>query len=82
VIMLRKRMFEEMETVAAGRDPLGTIRDPAVNDRVHLPIVGGLNQPASKDGPRPFLFLAGQPDEVRSELEQAWQQCAAAPGAG
>ena len=31
VIMLRKRMFDEMEAVAAGRDPLGTIRDPALN---------------------------------------------------
>jgi len=78
VIMLRKRMFEEMEAVAAGRDPLGTIRDPALNDRVYLPIVGGLNRPAPGAGPQPFVFLAGQPDEVRSELEQAWQQCAAA----
>jgi 5,5'-dehydrodivanillate O-demethylase oxygenase subunit len=81
VIMLRKRMFEEMEAVAAGRDPLGTIRDPALNDRVYLPIVGGLNRPAPGAGPQPFVFLAGQPDEVRSELEQAWQQCAAASGA-
>jgi 5,5'-dehydrodivanillate O-demethylase len=80
VIMLRKRMFDEMEAVAAGRDPLGTIRDPALNDRVYLPIVGGLNRPAPGAGPQPFLFLAGQPDEVRTELEQAWQQCAAASG--
>jgi len=81
VIMLRKRMFDEMEAVAAGRDPLGTIRDPALNDRLYLPIVGGLNRPAPGGGPQPFVFLAGQPDEVRSELEQAWQQCATATGA-
>jgi len=48
---------------------------------VYLPIVGGLNRSAPGAGPQPFVFLAGQPDEVRSELEQAWQQCATASGA-
>ena len=41
----------------------------------------GAHRPASGDAPPPFPFLAGQPDEVRSELEQAWQQCATATGA-
>jgi hypothetical protein len=49
---------------------------------VYLPIVGGLNRSARGDGPQPFVFLAGQPDEVRTEHEQAWQQCTAASAAG
>ena len=65
--------------MAAGRDPKGVIRDPAANHRVHLPIIGGLNRrPAASGGPRPFPFLAGQPEEVAKEFEQAWRNCAAA----
>jgi 5,5'-dehydrodivanillate O-demethylase oxygenase subunit len=73
VIMLRNRMLGELDVVAAGRDPLGIIRDPAVNHRVHLPIIG---RPAAQDGPPPFPFLAGQPEEIEKELEQAWRDCA------
>jgi 5,5'-dehydrodivanillate O-demethylase oxygenase subunit len=78
VILIRKRLLEDTEAVAAGRDPKGTIRDPEANSGVHLPIMGGLNRPAPKDGPRPFPFLAGQPEEVAKEFEEAWRDCAAA----
>ncbi len=78
VILMRKRLLEDIEAVAAGRDPKGTIRDPDANHRVHLPIMGGLNRPAPEHGPQPFPFLAGQPEEVAKELEQAWRNCAAA----
>jgi len=78
VILMRKRLLEDVDNVAAGRDPMGVIRDPAVNHSVYLPIIGGLSRPAPKDGPRPFPFLAGQPEEVTKDFEQAWRTCAAA----
>jgi len=78
VILLRKRLLEDIEAMAAGHDPKGTIRDPGANHSVHLPIIGGLNRPAAKDGPHPFPFLAGQPEEVTKEFEQAWRNCATA----
>ena len=61
--------------MAAGRDPKGLIRDPELNHRVHLPLVPFA---ASATGPRPFVFLAGQPKEVFDEYAQAWHACAAA----
>src|SRR5262249_41652952 len=33
VLMMRKKMFEQIEVVRSGHDPMGTIRDPAVNRR-------------------------------------------------
>jgi hypothetical protein len=75
---MRKRLLEDTEAVAAGRDPKGTLRDPGANHRVHLPIIGGLSRPAARNGPHPFPFLAGQPEEVTKEFEQAWRNCAAA----
>jgi 5,5'-dehydrodivanillate O-demethylase oxygenase subunit len=78
VILIRKRLLEDTEAVAAGRDPKGTIRDTEANNGVHLPIMGGLNHPAPKDGPYPFPFLAGQPEEVAKEFEAAWRDCSAA----
>lgn len=82
VILMRKRLLEDTEAVAAGRDPKGTIRDPRANQRVRLPIMGGLRRPAAKGGPHPFAFLAGQPEEVTKEFEQAWRNCAAAAAEG
>jgi 5,5'-dehydrodivanillate O-demethylase len=78
VILMRKRLLEDIDSVAAGRDPKGLIRDPAVNQSVHLPIMGGLSRPAPNAGPSPFPFLAGQPEEVTRDFEQAWRTCAAA----
>jgi len=79
VILIRKRLLEDIEAVAAGRDPKGIIRDPEANHSVHLPIIGGLDRrPAATDGPRPFVFLAGQPEEVTREFKRAWEDCAAA----
>jgi 5,5'-dehydrodivanillate O-demethylase len=79
VIMIRKRLLDDIEAVAAGRDPMATIRDPGANQRVHLPnIVGRVNRPPAAGGPPRFPFLAGQPADVRAEFEKAWQDCAAA----
>ena len=82
VIMIRKRLLDDIEAVAAGRDPMATIRDPGANQRVHLPnIIGRVNRPPATGGPPRFPFLAGQPAEVRAEFEKAWQDCAAAAAA-
>jgi 5,5'-dehydrodivanillate O-demethylase len=72
VLMMRKRMFEQLEVVGAGGDPVGTIRDPAANHRVHLPLVSGAEvDPAA--GPPRFPFLAGQPQAVADDLARVWE---------
>ncbi len=72
ILMMRKRMFEEMEAVKAGRDPKGTIRDPALNHRVHLPVIRQ-RPPRPEDGPPPFPFLAGQPQAIVDEMRELWE---------
>jgi len=75
VLMMRKKMFEQMEVVRSGRDPLGTIRDAAINRRVHLPLIGDSPR-AGEDGeagPPAFPFLAGQPQEIVEELRALWR---------
>lgn len=51
IALLRRVLFDQMERVARGEDPLGTIRDPAANQRIDLP------QEANKYG-RGRAFLA------------------------
>jgi hypothetical protein len=41
VIMLRKMVAREIDNVALGRDPIGTIRDPAANAIIDLPVEHG-----------------------------------------
>jgi len=72
ILMMRKRMFEEMEAVKEGRDPKGTIRDPALNHRVHLPVIRS-RPPRPEDGPPPFPFLAGQPQAIVDEIRALWE---------
>jgi len=75
VLMMRKKMFEQIDVVRSGHDPLGTIRDPAINRRVHLPLIGDSPR-ADGDGqagPPRFPFLAGQPQEIIDELSDLWR---------
>ena len=76
VILMRKKMFEQLEVVKNGGDPLGTIRDAEKNHSVHLPVVGGLPRsvPPGRDGPPRFPFLAGQPREIVDELQRLWAE--------
>lgn len=76
VVALRRQLLKDVEAVAAGEDPMGVIRDPAVNDRIHLPTVGGLTRPSTSTPPE-FPHLAGQPQEVRADFERAWASCEA-----
>jgi 5,5'-dehydrodivanillate O-demethylase len=79
VLLMRKRMFEQMDVVAAGGDPLGTIRDPEANRAVHLPTIG--DAPPSRKGPPAFPFLAGQPPEIAEEMRRLWEARAREEGA-
>jgi hypothetical protein len=75
VLLMRKKLFEQLDVVASGSDPIALIRDPERNQRVHLPMIG--DRPASPDGePPPFPFLAGQPQEIVDELRRVWAACA------
>jgi 5,5'-dehydrodivanillate O-demethylase len=83
IALLRKRMFEEMEKVARGEDPKGTVRDPAANQRIPLPVadrqsvVEGYTRAEILAHPRrkllftSYIFQAGQPERVRAEFAQA-----------
>jgi 5,5'-dehydrodivanillate O-demethylase len=44
VILYRKMLARELENVKAGRDPLGTIRDPSKNAMIDLPLEHGRAQ--------------------------------------
>jgi 5,5'-dehydrodivanillate O-demethylase len=83
IVMLRKRFFEELERVAGGEDPKGTIRDPALNECVALPIahrsayVDGLTldellrHPVFSNQLAGYVFQTGQPEEIRRQYEEA-----------
>ena len=81
--MLRKRLFEDIRAIEAGRDPRALIRDPQGNQRVRLPIaarellIEGMTReqfakhPVFKSQLADYIFQAGQPPAVRSAFEAA-----------
>lgn len=83
ISLMRQRFFTEMEVVAAGRDPMGVIRDPVAAKCVELPNMmreintDGLPLEEMKKHPllsqrlKDFRFHAGQPPAVRREFEAA-----------
>jgi 5,5'-dehydrodivanillate O-demethylase len=83
IVAIRRRFFEEMERVAAGQDAKGTIRDPAQNQRVALPMMDraqlleGHTPQQIMQSPRlrmfytTFVFQAGQPEAVRRQFSEA-----------
>jgi 5,5'-dehydrodivanillate O-demethylase len=82
VVMLRRRLMDDLEAIREGKDPRGLIRDPAKNVRIELPCVGrealmnGLPRAEMLKHPvmGPFLVeyysMAGQPEAVREEFER------------
>ncbi len=38
IVMVRRRFLNDIEAVAAGKDPKAVVRDPAVNARIDLPV--------------------------------------------
>ncbi len=83
IVLVRRRFFEELDRVAAGKDPKGTIRDPAASHAVELPMMSkalvrdGLTKRQILSDPRlrllftSYIFQAGQPDDVRLDFEAA-----------
>jgi 5,5'-dehydrodivanillate O-demethylase len=84
ISMMRQRFFAEMAAVAAGRDPMGVIRDPSAAKCIALPdIADALNTegiPLEEFWNHPLLSLRlkhgfrfhfGQPPDVRRAFEQA-----------
>jgi 5,5'-dehydrodivanillate O-demethylase len=81
VILLRKRLFEELERVERGEDPKGIVRDPAANACIPLPVanrrmlVDGMSLAEQEVHPfagfRVYPFQAGQPEDVRLAYERA-----------
>jgi 5,5'-dehydrodivanillate O-demethylase oxygenase subunit len=75
IIMMRERMFKDMDVVAEGGDPKATFRDPATNQRVTLP------NPNTRTGAPPrfnrFPFLYGMPPEVEEvyrRVKESWNE--------
>jgi 5,5'-dehydrodivanillate O-demethylase oxygenase subunit len=69
IIMMRKRMFEQLKVVAEGRDPKGTIRDASMNHKIHLPRIGRENVARR---PMPMSHVAGRPPEITNQIEELW----------
>ncbi|MBC7378256.1 MAG: aromatic ring-hydroxylating dioxygenase subunit alpha [Burkholderiaceae bacterium] len=83
IVAIRRRFFEEMESIAAGGEPKGTIRDPAKNVRVPLPMMdrSKVLEPMTVDEIMSdrrsqlfyttYIFQAGQPESVRQQMSEA-----------
>lgn len=83
IVAIRRRFFQEMEAIAAGAEAKGTIRDPAKNVRVPLPmmdrdrVLGDFTvaeieaDPHKRRAYTSFIFQAGQPEAVRQAFSAA-----------
>jgi 5,5'-dehydrodivanillate O-demethylase oxygenase subunit len=83
IVMIRKRLFEDLEAVARGRDPKAVIRNPNIAKCVELPYfqrqesVDGIpladydKYPLLKARLKAFRHCYGQPPDVRRAFEQA-----------
>jgi 5,5'-dehydrodivanillate O-demethylase oxygenase subunit len=84
IVMMRRQLFNDIEAVAAGKDPKAVIRDPAINHRIALPVVDrqlltqGLSRDELANDPRAaalltrFAWQAGQPEDVRQAQAAAF----------
>ena len=75
------------QKIAAGEDPKATIRDAKVNECIRLPIAArkelteglereylsatGTNKPLGGSGLRDFVWLTGQPPEIKQAYLEA-----------
>jgi 5,5'-dehydrodivanillate O-demethylase len=78
IILMRRKMLEQMARVAEGRDPMGVVRDPARNRAIPLPRTGRDRPPGGPDELRRTLHgiprFYGQPQEIRDEMERIWAE--------
>ena len=82
IIMIRRRLLDDIKVIADGGDPKALVRDPEANDCVELPIIGrkswsrdgvsGLSLgPGQRVDAQGFVFLYGQPPEVTAAYREA-----------
>ena len=83
VIMMRRRLLDDMKLIADGGEPKALVRDPELNKCVPLPIIGrerlrGEGPADTRFGPgqappqvEGFRFLYGQPPEVTQAFREA-----------
>ena len=83
IALLRRRLFEDIDAVQAGRDPKGVLRDADANQRVFLPsdsrdfFQNGLPLADYQRHPKwarllnHFIFHAGQPEWVQQAHAEA-----------
>jgi 5,5'-dehydrodivanillate O-demethylase oxygenase subunit len=86
VIMLRRKLLEQVDVVTRGGEPKALIRDAAENECITLPIIGRdryvngasrarlLSEASSTPGPllpEGFPFQSGQPEEIRAAYRKA-----------
>jgi 5,5'-dehydrodivanillate O-demethylase len=87
VVLLRKQLMADMDTVKAGGEPTGLVRDPGTNACITLPSdreeilapalsrdewLEALRFKAERSLNRDYFELvAGQPEEVRAQFEEA-----------
>jgi 5,5'-dehydrodivanillate O-demethylase len=83
VLMMRRRLMDDVKVIADGGEPKGLVRDEAQNRCVELPIIGRagfidgtppgvtLAREQAIDQDQGFLFLAGQPSDVTRAYREA-----------
>lgn len=83
VVMLRRRLLDDLDAIAHGLDPRAVLRDPTFNVRLPLPCIAlealrdGLPLAEMQSHPligpllNDFYLLAGQPPEVKAQFEAA-----------
>ena len=83
IVAIRRRFFEELESIGAGGEAKGTIRDPEKNVKVPLPMMDReqvlksftvdqiMALPRMKLMYTTYIFQAGQPEAVRKQMSEA-----------
>jgi 5,5'-dehydrodivanillate O-demethylase len=74
--MIRRRFLDDLDAIDAGKDPKATVRDPAVNASIELPVaerralVDGFSRAQlmrdafNRRSLQGYIFQTGQPKEV------------------
>jgi 5,5'-dehydrodivanillate O-demethylase len=83
IIMIRRRLLDDIKVIADGGDPKALVRDAEVNECVELPIIGRATRtnsggvaglrlgPGQRVDAQGFVFLYGQPPEVTAAYREA-----------
>jgi 5,5'-dehydrodivanillate O-demethylase len=79
VVMLRNKLFSQIELVRDGGDPKALIHDAAQNQKLRLPETQSLfaSPPEEQDAAVEFPYLAGQPEDAAAayrNVVESWRQ--------